>query len=62
VQAADSTIRLTYPRLPESIRNVTIRNLCIGPNSIDLELTRNRDSVSVNILRRTGNIQVCTVA
>ncbi|MBV8224524.1 MAG: amylo-alpha-1,6-glucosidase [Verrucomicrobia bacterium] len=62
VHAADSTVRLTYPRLPESIRNVTIRNLCIGPNSIDLELTRNRESVTVNILRRTGNIQVCTLA
>jgi glycogen debranching enzyme len=61
VHAADSTVRLTYPRLPESIRNVTIRNLCIGPNSIDLELMRNRESVSVNILRRSGNIQVSTL-
>ena len=60
VSAGDSTVTLTYPRLPESIRNVTIRNLRVGPDSIDLELSRNPESVSVNILRRTGNIQVCT--
>ena len=62
VNAADSTVHLTYPKLPESIRNVKIRNLCIGPNSIDLELMRNQGSVSVNILRRTGDIQVCMLA
>jgi glycogen debranching enzyme len=60
VRAGDSTVTLIYPRLPESIRSVTIRNLRVGPNSIDLELSRNPESVSVNILRRTGNIQVCT--
>jgi glycogen debranching enzyme len=61
VRADDSTIHLTYPRLPESIRNVTIRNLRVGSHSIDLDLTRNRQGVSVNILQRTGNIQVCTL-
>jgi glycogen debranching enzyme len=61
VHAAESTVCLTYPRLPESIQVVTIRNLCLGQNSIDLELVRNRHSVSLNILRRTGNLQVRSI-
>jgi glycogen debranching enzyme len=61
VDAAESRIRLTYPCLPESIQNVRIQNLSVGPNSIDLELVRNSHGVSVNILRRTGNLQVCTI-
>jgi glycogen debranching enzyme len=61
VDAAESRIRLTYPCLPESIQNVRIQNLCVGPNSVDLELVRNSHGVSVNILRRTGNLQVCTI-
>jgi glycogen debranching enzyme len=61
VDAAESTVCLTYPRLPESIQIVTIRNLSLGQNSIDLELVRNRHSVSLNILRRTGNFQVRSI-
>jgi glycogen debranching enzyme len=61
VHAAESTVCFTYPRLPESIHIVTIRNLCVGQNSIDLELVRNRHSVSVNILRRMGNLQVRSI-
>jgi len=61
VHAAESRICLTYPCLPESIQSVRIQNLCIGANSIDLEVTRDVESVSVNVLRRTGNIQVRTI-
>ena len=61
VHAAESRICLTYPCLPESIQSVRIQNLCIGANSIDLEVTRDAESVSVNVLRRTGNIQVRTI-
>jgi glycogen debranching enzyme len=58
VHAAESRICLTYPCLPESIQSVRIQNLSVGANSIDLEVTRNAESVSVNVLRRTGNIEV----
>jgi glycogen debranching enzyme len=60
VDPAESKICLTHPTLPESIQNVRIINLCVGGNSVDLELVRNKHSVAVNILRRTGNLQVCT--
>jgi glycogen debranching enzyme len=62
VHADESKICFAYPCLPESIQNVRIHNLCLGPNSIDLELVRNAQSVSVNILRRTGNLRVCTTS
>src|SRR4029077_7009085 len=59
--AAESRICLTYPCLPESIQAVRIQNLCVGGNSIDLEVVRNAQSVSVDILRRKGNLQVRTI-
>ena len=61
VHAAESRICLTYPCLPESIQTVRIQNLFVGQNSIDLQVVRNAHSVSVDILRRTGNIQVRTI-
>ena len=61
VHAAESKICLTYPALPESIREVRIQNLCLGGASVDLHLVRNAHRVSVDILRRTGHLQVCTV-
>ncbi len=59
VHGDESKICLAHPCLPESIQNVRIHNLCVGPNSIDLELVRKTHGVSVNILRRTGNLHVC---
>ena len=61
VHAAESRICLSYPCLPESIQAVRIQNLCVGGNSIDLEVRRNAQSVAVDILRRTGNLQVRTI-
>src|ERR1700731_409478 len=61
VHAAESRICLSYPCLPESIQAVRIQNLCVGGNSIDLEVVRNAQSVSVDILRRKGNLQVRTI-
>jgi glycogen debranching enzyme len=61
VHAAESRICLTYPCLPESIQAVRIENLCVSGNSVDFEVVRNAQSVSVNILRRTGNLQVRTI-
>jgi glycogen debranching enzyme len=61
IHANQSMIYFTYPRLPESIHKITIRKLVVGRNSIDLELVRNSQGVNVNILRRTGNLNVCAI-
>ncbi len=61
IRAAQSTIYFAFPRLPESIQNITIRNLCVGRNSVDLDLVRNSHSVSVNVLGRTGSLNVSTI-
>ena len=61
IRAAHSTIYFAFPRLPESIQNITIRNLCVGRNSVDLDLVRNSHGVSVNVLRRTGSLNVSTI-
>ncbi|MBX6324913.1 MAG: amylo-alpha-1,6-glucosidase [Chthoniobacterales bacterium] len=53
--------RLTFcrPLLPHFLREVTIRQLRVGEARVDLLLTRhNEGDVGVNVLRRTGEVDV----
>jgi len=61
VRAADRTVRLTRPRLPEFLREVHIRGLKVGPHAVDLLFERHHQDVSVNVLERTGPVEVVTV-
>jgi glycogen debranching enzyme len=54
-------IRLRNPRLPSFLDEVTLRNLRLDLASVDLRLRRHRDSVSLDILRTHGKIQVSVV-
>jgi len=54
-------IRLRNPRLPSFLDEVTLRNLRLDPASVDLKLRRHRETVSLDILRTTGQIQVSVV-
>ena len=54
-------IRLRNPRLPSFLDEVTLRNLRLDPASVDLRLRRHRDSVSLDILRTHGKVQVSIV-
>jgi glycogen debranching enzyme len=54
-------IRLRNPRLPSFLDEVTLRNLRLDPASVDLRLRRHRDSVSLDILRTRGKVQVSIV-
>ncbi|MET0633349.1 MAG: amylo-alpha-1,6-glucosidase [Xanthobacteraceae bacterium] len=54
-------IRLRNPRLPEFLDEVVLRNLRLKEASVDLRVTRHDTEVSVEILRRRGQVQVSVV-
>jgi glycogen debranching enzyme len=47
-----------HPRLPEPIEHVRIRNLRVGSGSIDVLLRRYDRDVAVNVLEKTGPVDV----
>jgi glycogen debranching enzyme len=54
-------IRLRNPRLPSFLNEVVLRELQLGSSSVDLRIRRHGDSVSLEILRKLGQIQVSIV-
>lgn len=59
--AARGEIRLRDPRLPEFLNEVVLRDLKLGPSSVDLRLRRHGEEVSLEVLRTRGQIQVSIV-
>jgi glycogen debranching enzyme len=58
---ARSEIRLRNPRLPAFLDEVILRDLQLGPSSVDLRIRRHRDDVAMEVMRRRGQIQVSIV-
>ncbi|SDS66954.1 amylo-alpha-1,6-glucosidase [Bradyrhizobium canariense] len=54
-------IRLRNPRLPAFLNEVVLRDLQLGPSSVDLRVRRHGDDVSMEVLRTRGQIQVSIV-
>jgi glycogen debranching enzyme len=54
-------IRLRNPRLPAFLNAVILRELQLGPSSVDLRVRRHGDDVSLEVLRTRGQIQVSIV-
>ena len=54
-------IRLRNPRLPAFLNEVVVRELQLGPSSVDLRVSRHGDEVSLEVLRTRGRIQVSIV-
>ncbi len=54
-------IRLRHPRLPPFLNEVVLRELQLGPSSVDLRVSRHGDEVALEVLRTRGRIQVSIV-
>jgi glycogen debranching enzyme len=54
-------IRLRDPRLPAFLNEVVLRDLQLGPSSVDLRVRRHGEEVSLEVLRTRGQIQVSIV-
>jgi glycogen debranching enzyme len=59
--AARGEIRLRNPHLPAFLNEVVLRDLQLGPSSVDLKVRRHGDDVSLEVLRTRGRIQVSIV-
>jgi glycogen debranching enzyme len=59
--AARGEIRLRDPHLPEFLNEVYLRDLRLGPSSVDLRVRRHGDEVSLEVVRTRGQIQVSIV-
>jgi glycogen debranching enzyme len=59
--AARGEIRLRNPRLPAFLNQVILRELQLGPSSVDLRVRRHGEDVSLEVLRTRGQIQVSIV-
>ncbi len=56
-----SEIRLRNPRLPAFLDEVILRDLHLGPSSVDLRIRRHGEDVAMEVMRRRGQIQVSIV-
>ena len=59
--AERAEIRLRNPRLPDFLKEVVLRELQLGSSTVDLCVRRHGDDVSMEVLRRRGQIQVSIV-
>lgn len=58
IHAGESQLRLCHSALPESLRRVEIRNLRVGESTVDLAFERHLETVGVNVLRRSGELDI----
>jgi glycogen debranching enzyme len=58
LDAIHQRVIFNHPRLPASVKRLTIERLQIGHGELDVEVERFRHDVSVNVLKRTGPIRL----
>jgi glycogen debranching enzyme len=58
IRTRESRIYLRHTALPEALPRVELRNLRVGDASIDLAFERHAHSVGIDILRRTGDVEI----
>jgi len=61
ISAKESRVYLRHAALPEAVPEVRIRDLRIGAASVDLAFERRMDSASVDVLRRSGNVEIVSL-
>lgn len=61
IRARESRVYLHHSALPEGVKHVSIRNLQVGNGWVDLAFERYAETVVVNILNRSGEVEVVTI-
>ncbi len=61
IKGPTGQIAFSYPRLPEFLKKVQIKNLRVGKGSVDLSIQRYPRNVSISIDRREGDVDIVTV-
>jgi hypothetical protein len=58
INAKESRLHLYHTALPEALERVEIRNLRIRDSVIDIAFERYAETVGVNVLRRSGEVEI----
>jgi glycogen debranching enzyme len=58
IYAGESKLCVSQSALPESLSRVEIRNLRVGEATVDLAFERHAETVAVNVLRRSGELEI----
>jgi glycogen debranching enzyme len=61
INGPEAQLSLTRPTLPNFLDELRIHNLQVAGGSVDLLVVRHDQDVSVNVLRREGNVQILVV-
>jgi glycogen debranching enzyme len=61
ISAKESRIYLNHTALPEALPHVRVRNLQVGGGSVDFAVRRHAQAVAVEVLRRTGDVEIVTL-
>lgn len=61
VCAREARIYLYNSALPECLQHVRIKNLQVGEACVDLAFERYNETVGVNIMRRTGKVEIVAI-
>jgi glycogen debranching enzyme len=61
INATEGQVYFTRPHLPASLGELRIHNLEVAGATVDLLLVRHQHNVSVNVLRREGEVEILVV-
>ena len=61
INAPEGQVYFTRPHLPASLDELRIHNLEVAGATVDLLLVRHEHDVSVNVLRREGDVEILVV-
>ena len=58
IDGKESRITIAYAALPEALQRVEIRNLKVGTSTVDFAFERYAESVGVNVLKKSGPVEI----
>jgi glycogen debranching enzyme len=61
IDAPHRQVRFVRPVMPETVKEIEIRNLRVGDASVDLSLERFAKDVAIELIRREGDVEVISV-
>jgi glycogen debranching enzyme len=61
IDAPHRQVRFARAVMPESVKEIQIRNLRVGDATVDLSLERFARDVAIELIRREGNVEVISV-
>ena len=62
INAPEQEIRFTKPTLPRALTELCIKNLRVAGATADLRIYRQADSAQIEILSKTGNLEIVVTA